>query len=82
MGLDDVFNLVQEPLEHTWQLGELDCQAATEEQMRSQVLEAHRILMDMNDNNRASFEDLVSALEQESAPLPVRRRASLSASPR
>lgn len=77
MGLDDVFNLVQEPLVHDEQLGELPCRAASEEEMRQRVLEAHRVLMDMNESNRAAFQDLVTTLEADQAPDPVRRRASL-----
>lgn len=77
MGLDDVYDLVEEPLRHTEQLGELECRAANEEEVRTRVLEAHRILMDLNEQNRAAFQDLVSTLEEDCVPLPVRRRASL-----
>jgi hypothetical protein len=31
--------------------------------VRSKVLEAHRILMGLNESNREAFHDLVSALE-------------------
>lgn len=74
-GLDDVFDLVEEPLVHDEHLGELDCRAATEGEVRARVLEAHRILMDMNESNRAAFEDLVVSLEQDCAAAPVRRHA-------
>jgi anti-anti-sigma factor len=77
MGLDDVFSLVHEPLQHDEQLGELACRAATESEMRSRVLEAHRVLMGMNENNRAAFQDLVTTLEEDSISVPLRRRASL-----
>jgi hypothetical protein len=77
MGLDDVFNLVQEPLVHDEQLGELPCQAASEAEVRERVLEAHRILMNMNESNRSAFQDLVTALEAECGPTPLPRRASL-----
>jgi anti-anti-sigma factor len=77
MGLDDVFNLVQEPLVHDDQLGELPCQAATELEIRERVLEAHRILMDMNEANHAAFHDLVSTLEADCEATPLRRHASL-----
>ncbi len=76
MGLDDVFNLVEETLEHRDQLEELACCAATEEEVRSRVLEAHRILMDMNETNRAAFQDLVTTLEEDCrSAQPFRRRA-------
>jgi anti-anti-sigma factor len=78
MGFDDVFNIVEEPLEHRDQLGELPALEATEEDVRQRVLDAHRILMSMNDANREAFHDLVATLESE-APPPVEapRRASL-----
>lgn len=76
MGLDDVFNVVEEALEHHDQLEELGCCAASEEEVRTRVLEAHRILMGINESNRAAFQDLVTTLEEDcrSAP-PLRRRA-------
>ena len=77
MGLDDVFNLVQEPLQHNEQLGELPCQAASEAEMRERVLEAHRILMNMNETNHAEFQDLVTTLEADCAPPQIKRLASL-----
>jgi anti-anti-sigma factor len=77
MGLDDVFNLVREPLVHDEQLGELPCQAASEAEIRERVLEAHRILMDMNESNRTAFQDLVTTLESECETTPFPRRASL-----
>ena len=78
MGLNDVFNVVQEPLEHQEQLEELACCSASEAEVRTRVLEAHRILMDMNEINRAAFQDLVTTLEADCLPVaPVRRHASL-----
>ena len=34
-----------------------------EEEMRQTVLNAHRVLMDINENNRDKFRDLVDALQ-------------------
>lgn len=78
MGLDDVFNVVEEDLVDRDQLEELSCCAASEEEVRSRVLEAHRILMGMNESNREAFQDLVTTLEEDclSGP-PLRRHASL-----
>jgi len=75
MGFDDVFNIVEEPLEHTEQLGELPPVEADQEHVRQRVLDAHRVLMSMNDTNRETFHDLVATLEAE-PPAPP-RRASL-----
>lgn len=75
MGLDDVFNLVQEPLVHDEQLGELPCGCQAEDEVRQRVIEAHRLLMGLNETNREAFRDLVTALEADCQPVEVRRRA-------
>jgi anti-anti-sigma factor len=75
MGFDEVFNLVEAPLEHSDQLLELPKMQSSEEGMRQRVLDAHRTLMSMNEVNRETFHDLVAALETESV-LPPRRAAS------
>lgn len=75
MGFDDVFNIVEQPLEHSEQLGELPLVEANQEDVRQRVLDAHRVLMSMNDANRDAFHDLVATLEAEPPTEP--RRASL-----
>lgn len=40
----------------------------TEEEVRQRVLEAHRVLMDMSDENRERFSELVSTLESSDIP--------------
>jgi anti-anti-sigma factor len=77
MGFDDVFSIVEEPLHHESQLGELPMIAATEEDMRWRVLQAHRTLMAMNEHNAAAFHDLVETLEAETPAQPAPLRASL-----
>jgi anti-anti-sigma factor len=63
MGFDQVFNIVDTPIPCPECLDDLPSQDQSEEVVRAKVLEAHRILMDLNDSNRAAFHDLVSALE-------------------
>lgn len=77
MGFDDVFTIVEEPLTHEEQLGELPVVVSSEEDMRERVLDAHRTLMEMNESNREAFHDLVETLEADlpEAPLPPRRAA-------
>lgn len=70
MGLDDVFKIVTEPLEHTEQLGELEPARASEDDLRQRVIEAHHALMSLTDSNREAFEDLVSTLEGSRSNLP------------
>jgi len=76
MGFEDVFHIIEQPLEHTEQLGELPLVHASREDLRLRVLEAHRTLMAMNESNRETFQDLVATLEAE--PMPSEpRHASL-----
>jgi anti-anti-sigma factor len=77
MGLDEVFNVVDEALAREEQLGELPPCAASEDQVRSRVLEAHRILMALNEHNREAFQDLVATLEDEFATPVISRSAAL-----
>jgi anti-anti-sigma factor len=72
MGFDEVFNLVETPLEHKEQLLELPRLSASEEDMRQRVLDAHRTLMALNETNRDTFQDLVAALETEEQEPPRR----------
>ena len=64
MGFDQVFNIVDQPLPTSEQLADLPSQDQSEEVVKSKVLEAHRILMSLNDSNREAFRDLVTALER------------------
>ncbi len=63
MGFDDVFRIIEAPIEHKEQFGELATLNCSEEDMRQRVLDAHRILMSLNDGNREAFKDLVATLE-------------------
>ncbi|MBB6342867.1 anti-anti-sigma factor [Pseudomonas fluvialis] len=64
MGFDQVFNIVDTPVPCPDCLADLPSQDQTEEVVKAKVLEAHRILMGLNDSNREAFHDLVSALER------------------
>lgn len=65
MGFDQVFYIVKEVVSKVEYLDELPMQAVDEEEMRRRVLEAHRLLMDMNESNREAFRDLVDSLEDK-----------------
>lgn len=71
MGLDDVLQIITEPLEHKEQLGELEPKDASEEDLRQRVIEAHQALMSLNESNREAFKDLVSTLEGSPGPSQV-----------
>lgn len=63
MGFGRVFDIRHELPSTTEQLAELPRVAGTEAGVREQVIEAHRVLMGMNEQNRAQFQELVCALE-------------------
>jgi len=63
MGFDDIFHILQEPLERKCQLGELPATDLSPEDLRGRILAAHRGLMALNENNREQFKDLVATLE-------------------
>lgn len=65
MGFDNVFVIADSCPEDAGPLGELPTKLVSEEALRDQVLEAHRVLMDLNQQNRDAFRDLVEALESE-----------------
>lgn len=70
MGFDQVFVIVTDVGEGLTEVGgtsEVPCRAVSDEDMREQVLDAHRALMSMNEANRVAFQDLVGALEAEAA---------------
>jgi anti-anti-sigma factor len=63
MGFDQVFTIVSEVTPSASELEDLPGQELSEELVKDKVLEAHRILMNLNDHNREAFRDLVNALE-------------------
>jgi len=65
MGFDQVFNIVESPLPCSECLADLPSQDQSEEVVKAKVLEAHQILMSLNESNREAFHDLVSALERQ-----------------
>lgn len=64
MGFEALFSIRSEPLLSEADLGELPMVACSEEAMKEQVIEAHRILMGMNEDNRVRFQELVNALQK------------------
>ena len=65
MGFDQVFNIVESPLPCSECLADLPSQDQSEGVVKAKVLEAHQILMSLNESNREAFHDLVSALERQ-----------------
>ncbi len=67
MGFNQVFNLVHTPAPCPECLDDLPEQDQSEAVVKERVLEAHHILMSLNESNRDAFRDLVSALESSNA---------------
>jgi len=65
MGFEDVFDIVTTAVpENENELGELQVEQCAEQEARCSVIEAHKILMELNDSNRAAFKELVDLLEK------------------
>ncbi|MBU2984417.1 STAS domain-containing protein [Saccharophagus degradans] len=67
MGFEDIFQIVRDadialggelPLE-------IEQEDADENAVRDKVLEAHRTLMNLNENNKITFKELVQSLEEQ-----------------
>ncbi len=63
MGFNDIFQLVAQASLPQNSVSELAFADADEEQVKARVLEAHKILMELNLANRLQFKALVDALE-------------------
>ncbi len=63
MGFENVYLILKEPAESNQQLTELAQQDITEEELRTNVLNAHKVLMNLNEHNHEQFKDLVATLE-------------------
>lgn len=67
MGFSHFFTLVETPLTEPSELDELPQIEANESDLQQRILEAHRILMRMNEHNREEFQPLVDLLEAQKA---------------
>lgn len=65
MGFDKIFIIMNEPASNYDQLQEISILKASEQEVKKQVLEAHRVLMDLNVRNKQEFKDLVATLESD-----------------
>ncbi|OED47510.1 anti-anti-sigma factor [Endozoicomonas sp. (ex Bugula neritina AB1)] len=69
MGFERIFLIVQEERSGQGQgVSEIHCEAGSESSTHAQVLDAHRVLMNLNENNRKAFSDLVRQLERQGHP--------------
>ena len=63
MGFDDVFAIVAEANVRDFEL--VNIPEVVERETRERVIEAHKVLMSLNDNNHSTFRNLVEALERD-----------------
>ena len=70
MGFARFFTLMEAPLPTQWPTAEEALpEVPTDEQgLRERILEAHRILMHINEHNREQFQPLVEMLEAQDSP--------------
>ena len=66
MGFDIVFDIRTEAIAGDDDLRALAATASSEEGVRARVIAAHRVLMGLNEDNRAKFQELVTTLENVS----------------
>ncbi|QFU01207.1 hypothetical protein FIU83_06105 [Halomonas sp. THAF5a] len=67
MGFSRIFTLVESPITEARDLRDLPEIPTDVEETRQRVLEAHRILMRLNEHNREEFQPLVEMLEAQQA---------------
>lgn len=65
MGFDQIFLIVRDDTPTCDEAVELPTRVMNEEQLKAQVLDAHKTLMKLNKHNEECFRDLVAALEAE-----------------
>lgn len=65
MGFDKVFNIVHEAPVKAPAMSEMPRVCCNETDGCKKVLEAHRILMDMNEHNHETFKDVIAVLESQ-----------------
>ena len=65
MNFGAVTDIVNEPLADSAEFGELKQSVDSEARIRQRVIEAHQTLMELSEENRLQFQDLVNALKKE-----------------
>jgi len=63
MGFDEIFTIIEQRLDDEGALAALPECVSSEEEVKGKVVEAHKILMGLNAQNKLRFEELVTLLE-------------------
>jgi hypothetical protein len=64
VGFDNLFQLHEEVCENPQDISEIPTVEGSEASVKRKVIEAHRVLMDLSEENRERFKDLMTALER------------------
>ncbi len=64
MGFHEIFQIVRHLETPVEPVEALPAQEVSEQQVKEKVIEAHRVLMDLNESNRQTFRNLVKMLEK------------------
>ena len=67
MAFDEVFDIVEDASLETEATQEVPQQDIDRETLTRTLIDAHRALMDLNEHNRKTFQDVVTTLEKKSA---------------
>ena len=67
MALDEVFDIVEDASLETGATREVPQQDIDRETLTRTLIDAHRALMELNENNRKTFQDVVTTLEKKGA---------------
>ncbi|MGI1677545.1 MAG: STAS domain-containing protein [Cellvibrionaceae bacterium] len=65
MGFDDIFEIIHESHEFNKPCRHITLSDIDEESAKERVIEAHEILMQLNDSNKEAFKDLMKTLEAQ-----------------
>ncbi|RLA49314.1 MAG: anti-anti-sigma factor [Gammaproteobacteria bacterium] len=64
MGFQRLFKLHEEICTNPEQISDIPIVEGSEQAVKQKVIEAHQVLMDISDENRARFKDLMAVLER------------------
>ncbi len=64
MGFQRLFEIHEEACANPSDINEIPVVEGSEQAVKEKVIDAHRVLMGLSDENRVRFKDLMSALEQ------------------
>jgi anti-anti-sigma factor len=65
MGFEEIFDLIQEVPTIDAELHSIESVSPEVDEIRRQVVEAHKLLMQLNPDNKKEFTDLIRALESD-----------------